>query len=153
VQLAVAQRHRDRIEDLEERIPSGSWYVLGPSPTGPWNIADARPFEDEPKLFAAPIAQSFGSRNISSASHRPAGHATQGPFWGSCDISVGAVHSSASGLSCPRHKPLTPTHGNVRRAILGPSIGSLYRNFSGKSGHRSGFGGSRDADSLNGWRA
>jgi beta-fructofuranosidase len=34
-----------------------TWYVLGESPTGPWNIADARPFEDEPSLFAAPLVR------------------------------------------------------------------------------------------------
>jgi beta-fructofuranosidase len=34
-----------------------TWYVLGQSPTGPWNIADARPFQYEPKLFAAPLVQ------------------------------------------------------------------------------------------------
>jgi beta-fructofuranosidase len=37
--------------------PFSTWYVVGESPTGPWKIADARPFEDEPKLFAAPLVQ------------------------------------------------------------------------------------------------
>jgi beta-fructofuranosidase len=37
--------------------PFSTWYVLGESPTGPWNIADARPFEAEPKLFAAPLVR------------------------------------------------------------------------------------------------
>jgi beta-fructofuranosidase len=32
-----------------------TWYVLGESLTGPWDIDSARPFEDEPKLFAAPL--------------------------------------------------------------------------------------------------
>lgn len=34
-----------------------TWYVLGDSATGPWDMAAARPFEDEPKLFAAPLVQ------------------------------------------------------------------------------------------------
>ena len=31
--------------------------MLGESPLGPWDIAAARPFEDEPDLFAAPLVQ------------------------------------------------------------------------------------------------
>jgi beta-fructofuranosidase len=34
-----------------------TWYVLGESLTGPWDIAAARPFEGDPKLFAAPLVQ------------------------------------------------------------------------------------------------
>jgi beta-fructofuranosidase len=34
-----------------------TWYVLGESATGPWDMADARPFEGEAKLFAAQLAQ------------------------------------------------------------------------------------------------
>jgi beta-fructofuranosidase len=34
-----------------------TWYVLGDDVTGPWDIASARPFEAEPKLFAAPLVQ------------------------------------------------------------------------------------------------
>jgi beta-fructofuranosidase len=34
-----------------------TWYVLGDSPNGPWDIAAARPFEGDPKLFAAPLVQ------------------------------------------------------------------------------------------------
>jgi beta-fructofuranosidase len=34
-----------------------TWYVLGDSLTGPWDIASARPFQVEPKLFAAPLVQ------------------------------------------------------------------------------------------------
>ena len=34
-----------------------TWYVLGDAPTGPWRIGDARPFEGEPKLFAAPLVR------------------------------------------------------------------------------------------------
>lgn len=44
-------------EQLARFGPFSTWYVLGGSPTGPWNIADARPFEGEPKLFAAPLVQ------------------------------------------------------------------------------------------------
>jgi beta-fructofuranosidase len=31
--------------------------VLGDHPLGPWDIDTARPFEDAPKLFAAPLVQ------------------------------------------------------------------------------------------------
>ena len=34
-----------------------TWYVLGDSVLGPWDIDAARPFEAEPSLFAAPLAQ------------------------------------------------------------------------------------------------
>jgi beta-fructofuranosidase len=34
-----------------------TWYVLGDSICGPWDIARARPFEAEPKLFAAPLVR------------------------------------------------------------------------------------------------
>jgi beta-fructofuranosidase len=34
-----------------------TWSVTGDSLTGPWDIASARPFVDEPKLFAAPLVQ------------------------------------------------------------------------------------------------
>ena len=34
-----------------------TWYVLGESLTGPWDISTARPFRDEPFLFAAPLVQ------------------------------------------------------------------------------------------------
>jgi beta-fructofuranosidase len=37
--------------------PHSTWYVLGDTPTGPWDIAAARPFEAEPQLFAAPLVQ------------------------------------------------------------------------------------------------
>jgi Glycosyl hydrolases family 32 N-terminal domain len=37
--------------------PFSTWYVLGDSLTGPWDIASARPFEEEPKLFAAPLVR------------------------------------------------------------------------------------------------
>ena len=34
-----------------------TWSVLGPSSTGRWDIAAARPFMAEPKLFAAPLVR------------------------------------------------------------------------------------------------
>lgn len=34
-----------------------TWYVLGESPLGPWDVASARPFTAEPFLFAAPLVQ------------------------------------------------------------------------------------------------
>lgn len=34
-----------------------TWYVLGDSMLGPWDIASAQPFRDEPLLFAAPLVQ------------------------------------------------------------------------------------------------
>jgi beta-fructofuranosidase len=37
--------------------PHSTWYVLGDSVQGPWDIASARPFTAEPKLFAAPLVQ------------------------------------------------------------------------------------------------
>ena len=37
--------------------PYCAWYVLGDSPLGPWDIGSARPFEDEPMLFAAQLVQ------------------------------------------------------------------------------------------------
>ena len=44
-------------EQLARFGPHSTWYALGDSPTGPWNIAGARPFKAEPKLFAAPLVQ------------------------------------------------------------------------------------------------
>jgi glycosyl hydrolase family 32 len=37
--------------------PHCTWYVPGESVLGPWDIDVARPFEAEPKLFAAPLVQ------------------------------------------------------------------------------------------------
>lgn len=34
-----------------------TWVVAGDAPTGPWDIANARPFTAEPHLFAAPLVQ------------------------------------------------------------------------------------------------
>jgi beta-fructofuranosidase len=44
-------------EQIAEYGPFSTWYVLGDTPTGPWDIASARPFTAEPKLFAAPLVQ------------------------------------------------------------------------------------------------
>jgi beta-fructofuranosidase len=66
-QLEVAQIHRldgqwilhftCHPDEQGEPRPYSTWYVLGDSQLGPWDIAAARPFEDEPKLFAAPLVQ------------------------------------------------------------------------------------------------
>jgi beta-fructofuranosidase len=34
-----------------------TWYVLGDSLAGPWDVSAARPFEGEPELSAAPLVQ------------------------------------------------------------------------------------------------
>ena len=34
-----------------------TWSVAGDSLTGPWDIEQARPFVDDPKLFAAPLVR------------------------------------------------------------------------------------------------
>ncbi|MEA2248173.1 MAG: beta-fructofuranosidase [Solirubrobacteraceae bacterium] len=48
----------EQSEEQKERFGLFStWYVPGDSATGPWDIAAARPFEDEPMLFAAPLVQ------------------------------------------------------------------------------------------------
>jgi beta-fructofuranosidase len=44
-------------EQIERFGPHCTWYVTGPSVLGPWDLADARPFEEEPALFAAPLVQ------------------------------------------------------------------------------------------------
>jgi beta-fructofuranosidase len=44
-------------EEQAEPRPFSTWYVLGDSPLGPFDVAGAKPFEDEPKLFAAPLVQ------------------------------------------------------------------------------------------------
>ena len=44
-------------EQIARHGPHSTWYVLGDSVLGPWDIADARPFEGDPKLFAAPLVQ------------------------------------------------------------------------------------------------
>jgi beta-fructofuranosidase len=44
-------------EQVARHGPHSTWYVLGDSLTGPWDIHAARPFEAEPELFAAPLVQ------------------------------------------------------------------------------------------------
>ena len=44
-------------EQIARFGPFCTWYVLGEAPTGPWRIAEARPFTGEPKLFAAPLVR------------------------------------------------------------------------------------------------
>lgn len=44
-------------EQVDRFGPYCTWYVLGDSPLGPWDIAGARPFEGDPKLSAAPLVQ------------------------------------------------------------------------------------------------
>jgi beta-fructofuranosidase len=44
-------------EQSRERGLYSTWYVLGESVTGPWDLTRARPFTDEPKLFAAPLVR------------------------------------------------------------------------------------------------
>jgi beta-fructofuranosidase len=52
--LLVFTCHPD--EQADPR-PFSTWYVLGDSPLGPFDVATAKPFEGEPKLFAAPLVQ------------------------------------------------------------------------------------------------
>ena len=44
-------------EEQGEPRPFSTWYVLGDSALGPFDLTTAKPFEDEPKLFAAPLVQ------------------------------------------------------------------------------------------------
>ncbi|WP_028063675.1 hypothetical protein [Solirubrobacter soli] len=44
-------------DEQAEPRPYCAWYVLGDSPLGPWDVGSARPFEDEPMLFAAQLVQ------------------------------------------------------------------------------------------------
>lgn len=44
-------------DEQGEPTPYCTWYVLGDSPLGPFDISRARPFEGEPSLFAAPLVQ------------------------------------------------------------------------------------------------
>jgi glycosyl hydrolase family 32 len=44
-------------EEQADPRPFSTWYVLADSPLGPFDLAAAKPFEDEPKLFAAPLVQ------------------------------------------------------------------------------------------------
>jgi beta-fructofuranosidase len=44
-------------DEQGEPRPFCTWYVLGDSALGPWDVTQAKPFEDEPDLFAAPLIQ------------------------------------------------------------------------------------------------
>lgn len=44
-------------EQIARFGPHCTWYVTGESALGPWELAAARPFRDEPKLFAAPLVR------------------------------------------------------------------------------------------------
>jgi beta-fructofuranosidase len=44
-------------EQIARFGPHSTWYVLGESVLGPWDLDAARPFKEEPKLFAAPLVQ------------------------------------------------------------------------------------------------
>jgi beta-fructofuranosidase len=44
-------------EQIERWGRYSTWYVLGESTTGRWDIAGARPFEADPLLFAAPLVK------------------------------------------------------------------------------------------------
>jgi beta-fructofuranosidase len=44
-------------DEQGEPRPFSTWYVLGDSALGPWDVARAKPFEDEPELFAAQLVQ------------------------------------------------------------------------------------------------
>lgn len=66
-QLEVAQVHRVgeqwvllftcHPDEQADPRPYCAWYVLGDSPLGPWDVDSARPFEDEPMLFATQLVQ------------------------------------------------------------------------------------------------
>jgi beta-fructofuranosidase len=49
--------HEQSPEQIERFGEFSTWYVVGDSLLGPWDIDGARPFEAEPKLFAAPFVQ------------------------------------------------------------------------------------------------
>jgi beta-fructofuranosidase len=57
--LLVFTCHPDEQSEEQKRRFGlfSTWYVLGDSLTGPWDLTRARPFEDEPKLFAAPLVR------------------------------------------------------------------------------------------------
>lgn len=69
-------------EQTAERVrrdgPYCTWSVTGPSLTGPWDIAAAKPFVAEPELFAAPLVHTraggwalIGFRNTEPAATPP----------------------------------------------------------------------------------
>jgi beta-fructofuranosidase len=57
--LLVFTCHPDEQSEWQRREFGlfSTWVVPGDSLTGPWELTRARPFEDEPRLFAAPLVQ------------------------------------------------------------------------------------------------
>jgi beta-fructofuranosidase len=51
----TCQPERQAAEQVSSFGRFSTWYVLGDSLTGPWDISQARPFESEPQLSAAPL--------------------------------------------------------------------------------------------------
>lgn len=57
--LLVFTCHPDE-QSAERKARHGhfsTWSVVGDSPTGPWDVTQAKPFTAEPTLFAAPLVQ------------------------------------------------------------------------------------------------
>ena len=57
--LLVFTCHPDEQSEQRKRAAGlfSTWCVAGDSPTGPWDVARARPFTREPALFAAPLVR------------------------------------------------------------------------------------------------
>jgi beta-fructofuranosidase len=57
--LLVFTCHPDEQSDERRRRfgDHATWVVAGEAATGPWDVARAKPFRDEPLLFAAPLVQ------------------------------------------------------------------------------------------------
>jgi beta-fructofuranosidase len=53
----TCQPERQADEQIARFGRFATWYVLGESLTGPWDVGAASPFEGEPKLSAAPLVQ------------------------------------------------------------------------------------------------
>jgi beta-fructofuranosidase len=53
----TCQPERQADEQLSRFGRFSTWYVLGDSLTGPWDVRAARPFESDPQLSAAPLVQ------------------------------------------------------------------------------------------------
>jgi beta-fructofuranosidase len=53
----TCQPERQSDEQISRFGRFSTWYVLGDSLTGPWDVSEARPFESEPQLSAAPLVQ------------------------------------------------------------------------------------------------
>jgi beta-fructofuranosidase len=44
-------------EQIARYGPHSTWSMTAPTPLGPWDVDRAKPFTDEPALFAAPLVQ------------------------------------------------------------------------------------------------